>query len=160
MALAPGGIDLKITGLAELGIRLHGSEPRLRAAILEATREAGELVADQAKENITETFENPSKMMATISSHTNVAGTGAAAHVTAEGLPYLAIHEFGGVVNQPELFPHKPPFALIVEDRQEGHVIFASHVQAHEIPIPERSYLRRAIDQKRFEVLALFRDLV
>lgn len=55
---------------------------------------------------------------------------------------YAAIHEFGGIIHIPEIFPKNK---LALHFFIGGKEIFAKRVKAHTITMPERSYLRTSI---------------
>lgn len=152
------GVSVQVRGLSELTQNLGGLPAKVRGATVRSMGVAVGMVRDQAKENVMTTFSNPAKMAKTIEGYVDVGGYTVQGRVTASGLPYLAIHEFGGVVHTPAIFPRNVPFALRFE--AAGETVFAAHTKAHDTPIPERSYLRRALDQRHADVLALFERLL
>jgi hypothetical protein len=125
------------------------------------------MVQEQARANIARMFNHPELMQSSISSAV-AEGDPVTGIVTASGLPYLRIHEYGGVIQTPEIFPVNAlalhwisPAALGFSGgpkTQEG--VFAMHAAAHKTPIPERSYLRAALAQRRAQILAAFQGTV
>jgi phage gpG-like protein len=64
--------------------------------------------------------------------------------------PYAAIHEFGGTINIPDIFPKK---AQALHFIQNGEDVFYRHVRAHTVTIPERAPLRTAFDEMKSEII-------
>jgi hypothetical protein len=102
-----------------------------------------------------------------LSTQVQGAGDSITGTVTASGLPYLAIHEFGGIIQTPEIFPVNAlalhwiaPGALPFKGNATQEGVFAMHTAAHPTPIPERSYLRAALAQRRREIEAAFQGTI
>jgi hypothetical protein len=134
----------------------------------DAMRDMVELVRDTARENIARMFNNPARMQDSLSTRVEGSSQTLTGTVTASGLPYLAIHEYGGVIQTPEIFPVNAlalhwisPAALGFSGgakSQEG--VFAMHARAHPTRIPERSYLRAALAQRRRAIEAAFQGTI
>jgi phage gpG-like protein len=149
--------SIQIAGLSELVDRFGRLPNVVRQNLVKTMRDVVEMVEQQAKDNIGRMFKNPAKMQASISSKVEENGTVVTGTVSASGLPYLAIHEYGGVIQTPEIFPVNAkalhwlaPAALGFSGGPKGQEgVFAMHTAAHPTPIPERSYLRAALAQRR-----------
>ncbi len=64
---------------------------------------------------------------------------------------YARIHEYGGTIHIPEIRP-KSARALAFEIN--GQTIFAMSVRAHDVRMPERSFLRSALREMRPQIKA------
>jgi len=64
---------------------------------------------------------------------------------------YGAIHEFGGIIDIPEIFPVK---AKALHWASGGKDVFAKRAQAHQIKMPERSFMRSAFADLKDEIKA------
>jgi hypothetical protein len=70
---------------------------------------------------------------------------------------YAAIQEFGGTVHIPEIVPTK---AQVLHFLIDGKDVFAMRTRAHDITIPERSYMRSSLTEMKDEILAGLTDAV
>jgi hypothetical protein len=78
--------------------------------------------------------------------------------ITAGGTPYARIHEYGGTVHIPEIFPvHAQALHWV---NKGGGEVFARHAAAHDVRIPERSYLRAALAAREADIIAAFQGAV
>jgi len=59
-------------------------------------------------------------------------------------IKYAAIHEFGGIIHIPDIYPVKKQALHFFIGSKE---IFAKKVKAHTITMPERSYLRSSLTE-------------
>ena len=57
-------------------------------------------------------------------------------------IKYAKIHEYGGVIHVPEI---KPKSARALAFEVGGQTIFAMSARAHDVRMPERSFLRSAL---------------
>lgn len=67
---------------------------------------------------------------------------------------YARIHEYGGTVHLPMLVPRR---ARALRFEVGGQTVFARRTRAHDVRIPERSYLRSALEDRRPTILAAIR---
>ena len=81
--------------------------------------------------------------------------------------PYLRIQEYGGVIHLPEIFPQGAqalhwlsPAKVGFSGAREQEEVFARHAAAHDVTLPERSYLRAALAQRRSAIIAGFAGTV
>lgn len=160
-----GGVSTQ--GLGRMVTRFERASRSLYDALLGIVTDEVEQVADNARARMAELFKNPAKMQAAIATSVEQ-GDGRSfiyGQVTASGLPYLRIHEFGGVVQTPEIFPVNArvlhfltPGAAFFrpEAKSAANEVFAEHTRAHITTLPERSYLRYALQQRRSSIRARF----
>jgi phage gpG-like protein len=66
-------------------------------------------------------------------------------------LRYARIHEFGGQIHVPELVAG--PGKAIKLQLKDGSIIFRKRVLAHTLEMPERSFLRSALSDKRRKII-------
>ncbi len=81
-------------------------------------------------------------LRASISARVTESMTAVTATISSTGVRYAAIHEFGGTVHIPEITP-KSARALAFE--VGGQTIFAMRAKAHDVHIPQRSFLGSAL---------------
>lgn len=149
---------LEVVGLATVKGRFQGAARRLHDRLYEVMNAEAEQIAQMARARMGELFRNPGQMQAAVGVNTaDTIDTGGALisfSVSASGLPYLAIHEYGGVINH----PGSDLFQAFAADRWAGFRtgatagsdwIFTQHTNPHAIPMPERSYLRYALQQRK-----------
>ena len=124
---------------------------RAREEVLQAT----ELVYRQARENISRMFRNPGPMESALRMTFDRLLGAYRGSVSIEGVGYVT-QEFGG--SRPyQILPHGQALKFQAEryfGSRETETIFTPMV-IHP-PLPERSFLRLALDQKRAEIEALF----
>lgn len=80
--------------------------------------------------------------------------TEGASQVTATigtNVKYAGIHEFGGKIHVPEIRPVK---ARALAFRVGGKTVFAMSARAHDVRIPERSFLRSALREMQPKIKA------
>jgi hypothetical protein len=160
--------EIQIAGLTNLVDRFGRLPNVVHQNLIKAMHDVTVMVEQQAKDNIARMFNNPGKMQSALSSKVDDSGQVVTGTVSASGLPYLAIHEFGGVIQTPEIFPVNAkalhwlaPAALGFSGGPKGQEgVFAMHAAAHPTHIPERSYLRAALAQRRAEINAAFAGTV
>lgn len=70
---------------------------------------------------------------------------------------YGAIHEFGGTIHIPEIFPVKAKALHFVMDGKE---VFAKHVRAHDVNMPERSFMRSSLHDMEDEIVSGLKEAV
>lgn len=161
-------------GLDELLERLRRASPDMRHRVNLAVTGASQLVATQARANMARMFKGP---VAEIEVRVTRSGDDVTGEVTAGGTVYARIHEYGGVIHVPDIFP-KYAQALhwlgnllaqqnptIFESKLGFHGeravgdVFAMSAQAHDVRIPERSYLRAALHQREAEIQTVFEHI-
>lgn len=159
--------DIQVPGLSDLIARFARQPAAQQARMGRAMHDATDLVRAQAKANIARLFNKPEAMQDTLDA-TVVDGTWTVTGtVTAEGKPYLRIQEYGGIIHLPEIFPQGAqalhwlsPTQVGFSGAQQQDEVFARHAAAHDVTLPERSYLRAALFQRRAEIIAGFQGTV
>ncbi len=74
-----------------------------------------------------------------------------------EGVPYAAIHEFGGTTGPHQIFPRN---ASVLSFMSKGQRVFAKFVNHPGSKIPARPYLAPALEAKKDEILKNFGILI
>ena len=137
--------------------RIAGEEARNAESDVRA---ATELVYQQAKANIARMFRNPGRMQNALRMTFNRVSGGTRGSVEIEGVGYVT-QEFGGT-RPYVIFPGAGKKVLAFEGSapfgSAGQTVFTPYV-LHP-PLPERSYLRLALEQKQAEIRELFADRV
>jgi hypothetical protein len=171
-------LDFDTNGVAFKAVgRLQGDfqagARKMRDRMSDILTNEGEIIAELARARIAEMFKNPARMQAAIQPETveSVGRSGAVVmmSVTATGLPYLRIHEYGGVVMTPEIFPRNVQALHWMDPRSAqfkmGSTAATSDVfvkpgptRAHPTRLPERSYLRYAVAQRREAIRTAFAE--
>lgn len=67
-------------------------------------------------------------------------------------LVYARIHEYGGVIHIPEIFPVNAKVLRFT--LKSGATLFRKSVKAHDVHMPERSYLRSSLKEMTPEIIA------
>jgi len=90
-----------------------------------------------------------------VRSHVDDAGESVTATVMAGGetAPYAAIHEYGGVIDLPKTTVPVTAQALRYTDGS-----FHGSSRPHSIPMPERSYMRSALEEQRENIVESLRS--
>jgi phage gpG-like protein len=149
-------ITVEWQGLDELLERLRRASPDMRHRLNLAVRGASELVATQARANMRSLFKGSGKV-AEISVRVTRSGEEVTGEITAGGTPYARIHEYGGTIHLPEIFPvHAQALHWVSKG---GDEVFARHAAAHDVVIPERSYLRSAVEQREADIMRVFEHI-
>ena len=159
-------------GFELLAARFKAADRKMRNLMLDVMERETSAVLDVAKLRLAEMFPNPARMQAALQTEVTIgAGNTVYGRVFATGLPYLAIHEFGGRTAPHEIFPvHASVLAFMSQGFFRGKgvgkvtfrtgavndMVFAKSVQHPGSQMPERSYLRYALAQRREALVAAF----
>jgi phage gpG-like protein len=152
----PGDLPFELTvslrGLDEARGRLAGFDARLQAALLGAMRRAALAVEARAKELVSGEVLHvrTGTLQRSIESRAEPLPGGARGIISASAR-YARIHELGGVIHLPEILPRR---ARALRFMVGGNVVFAARVRAHDVRMPERPYLRRALQENRAQIRA------
>lgn len=157
-------VDVEVTGLQELIVRLQGgADGGLMKRVFDAVSWETRQLEAQVKQNIVNLFQTPDKMLDSISSSVEAGTEDVTGTVTASGLPYLKIQEYGGTVQTPEILPvnatvlafmsaHKLQFGGL-GNPQSTDMIFTKKAKAHPTTLPERSFMRRSLADKKADII-------
>jgi len=150
---------LALDGLEETSARLDGYPAALQAALAAKADELAAALADLVK--------NDKLSGGVLNTRSGALGDSIAASVTADAdgvlasvgsegdVKYAAIQEYGGKTSAHEILPAKGNvLAFVVGDAQH----FARRVEHPGSAIPERSYLRSALDDMKDEIVAALAD--
>jgi phage gpG-like protein len=146
-------------GLEELRVKFGRLPGATRQRLVTTVRDLTELVAETARANMARLFRGPVAQISTALSDSGEVITGT---ITAGGTPYAGIHEYGGTIHTPEIFPvHAQALHWVPSGANGGGGdVFARHTAAHDTRIPERSYLRSALTQREADIMAAFHGTV
>jgi hypothetical protein len=152
--------SVSFTGSPErLEAKLEGFPASALSRVGRAIAEEMVLLSDAALARMSDLFRNGGGKMrealkvANDQSDTSVSGT-----LSASGLPYLAIQEFGGVTSPHDIFPVNAAFLAFFGQASAqflpggdatGPLVFAKGVHHPGSVMPERSYLRYALATRR-----------
>ena len=89
-------------GLEELRARFDRLPGQTRQRVRQVVRDMSELVAQTARANMARLFKGP---VAEITTQVTESGEVVTGTITAGGTVYARIHEYGGTVHLPEIFP-------------------------------------------------------
>lgn len=172
-------ITLRVRGREALEARLLRVPRDLVDSARPAAESARRILDRQVRANVRRQFNNPREMLSAIGSEvretrrtSGFTGTSFEVVVDASGalsgvrLPYMAIHERGGRTRAHQIFPRRrQALHFFAAAGSRGRLtayrgVFTRRVNHPGSRIPARSYLRRALDQRRNEITALFRAAV
>lgn len=160
-------IFAQITGTNALVARLGSMPDRVRERVGAEVQNQAELTRQEALDRMASLFKNAGgRMRDTLSTSYNDGGAVMTGTVSASGLPYLAIQEFGGVTRPHDIFPVRanalafamPGKAVFKAGSEAGNMVFAKAVHHPGSKMPERSYLRSALATRRAEIIAALRS--
>jgi hypothetical protein len=153
------------SGLNEITIRFRNASRALHDRLLGMMQTEMETLEGFARARMGELFRNPGRMQAALSHGVADSGGTIDGFVSADGLPYLAIHEFGGRTAPHDIFPVNAKMLRFLGNPSTGFrsggeagtdVVFARVVHHPGSQMPERSYLRYALAQRRAAIQAAF----
>lgn len=153
-------LSSEIVGTDRLIAKFSGDRitPATRATVAAEIDTLKEVVLDR----MASLFRNSGgKMRDTLSTEVVDTASDVEGSVTAEGLPYLRIQEHGGTVFTPAMVPvnakvlaFMAPHGLPFKGSGGNGMVFTMHTKAHPTTLPERSYMRSALAQRRSAIIA------
>jgi hypothetical protein len=166
--------DVRITGTNRLVARLEALSNDAHARVADAMLNETIALQDEILSRMAELFANAGgKMRDALDSNVSDNGQQITGTVSAAGLPYLAIQEFGGVTRPHEIFPvnaqalaflwngvpvavkqYQSGKAYFKQGGDTGGMFFAKHVSHPGSHMPERSYMRAALARRRSAIIA------
>lgn len=155
--------------LSRVVLRFQNATQALHDHLMAAMETEVEQVAFYARARMTELFKNPQRMMESIETQVVDGTTFIEGTVEASGLPYLAIHEYGGVTSPHDIFPVNAKALHFFMDGATGfrpggsaatNEVFTKVVHHPGSVMPERSYMRYALAQRRSAIRAAFAGAV
>lgn len=155
-------------GFELLAARFQGASRKIRNLMLDVMERECAEVLEVAKLRLAELFPNPARMQAALQTEVTIgSGNSVFGRVQATGLPYLAIHEYGGRTAPHDIFPVNAKVLHFFADHAADALhrptantqeVFADHVSHPGSLMPERSYLRYALAQRRSALRAAFAE--
>lgn len=158
---------MQAAGLQEFVARFGRIPDAVRAKLQGGMMEVGQAVTDAAKARAAMLFANGGGSIAeSIGWHTESTDEQEVAVIRAEGLPYLAIQEFGGVTSPHDIFPvnaavlaFMSPASLGFSSGAVGNdMVFAKAVHHPGSRMPERSYMRSGLHDSRAQIIAILTE--
>jgi phage gpG-like protein len=148
----------ELRGYRELIGRLEGEARTIGARTRKGLRDAGQIVLRQAQENANGAVLNrrSGRLYSALKTvQEEMAGNSISQLVglSLAEVPYGAIHEYGGVIHH----PGSEKFQVFEAD---GTMVFTHGTRPHDIPIPERSYLRSALMEQAVPAFEALRDAI
>jgi phage gpG-like protein len=145
-------ISASISGLDALTARL-GALPRTLAERLgQEVERLGSVLRDRIERNLSGAVlqQRSGRLAGSIAVNVERAGLGATASVTSDA-PYAAIHEYGGTIPAHTILPQS---ARALAFPWRGQQRFFKRVQLPAVTMPERSFMRSALDETAPEIQA------
>lgn len=160
---------VEVKGLTELILRFDTMGDRLRQKMSETMGVQVLNLQTRVIERMQSLFNNPQKMIDSLSTDVSSTSESVIGTVSASGLPYLAAQEFGVTFQMPELFKSPGVMAFVDPGRlnfngafnsQASGMVFTHSTRAHPITLPERSFMRSALAMEKAAIIQAFRDAV
>jgi phage gpG-like protein len=150
---------LELDGLEQTSARLEGYPAALQAALGAKAGELAAALADLVKnDKLAGGVLNARSgaLSASIAASVTAEADGVLASVGSEGdVKYAAIQEYGGKTSAHEILPAKANVLAFAFDEAQH---FARRVEHPGSAIPERSYLRSALEDMKDDILAALAD--
>jgi phage gpG-like protein len=151
-------LTIQARGLSEALAKIDGVGPKLHAELVTTvSRETFELQRHVVQDKLSGQVLNrrsgalSRSITARVTEDANtIRGT------VGTNLIYARIHEFGGTINHPGSIAHGRALRFEVG----GEVLYRRRTAPHLIPMPERSYLRIALADRRDAIVAAIRAAI
>lgn len=155
---------VETVGLQELILRLENTSEKMTYRVAIAMQSAVDALQDKVKERMGSYFSNPGEMQNSLSSGVESSADDVTGTVTASGLPYLRILEYGGQTAAHSIFPKNgSALAFMMPGRVPFRTGAASGmfiVKSVEHPgskFPERPYMRSALAMMKKQIVETLR---
>lgn len=145
-------LDVSVTGLTEVVAGFDAMPAKVHAALVAKMGELEQLVIAKARDNLSGVVLNAKSgaLRDSIAGQISDDGESVTATVGSYGVKYAAVQEYGATINIPDIVPTKAQALAFI---MEGKLTFAKHVAAHTVTLPERSYLRSALDDLHADIV-------
>jgi phage gpG-like protein len=145
-------ISASISGLDTLTARLGALPQTLAQRLAEEVERLSGVLRDRVERNLSGGVlqQRSGRLAGSIAVSVERAGLGASASVTSDA-PYAAIHEYGGTIPAHTILPQS---ARALAFPWRGQQRFFKRVQLPAITMPERSFMRSALDETAPEIQA------
>jgi phage gpG-like protein len=146
-------ISVQIVGTDKLIAKLNGMSARVRVALLKAVTGLSFDLMSLVKRKLSGDVLNvrKGKLRDSIFQRVYDDAKGVRATVASAGVVYARIHEYGGVINIPEI---RPVASNVLHFMKSGDDIFAMYARAHTVTMPERSYMRSSLADMKSQIVA------
>jgi phage gpG-like protein len=149
-------ISVSTAGLdAEIG-RLGALPQTLAARLAQEVERLGDVLRDRVERNLSGAVlqRRSGRLAGSIAVSVERAGAAVGASVTSDS-PYAAIHEYGGTIPARTILPSS---ARALAFPWRGQQRFFRRVSLPAVTLPERSFMRRALDETAPEIRAAIAD--
>lgn len=145
-------IRTEIIGIERTVLTLSGLPQRIRAKLAIVIGEQTGLLFESVRANILAKFkQRTGRLLGSINQTMQTGADAIVGRVFSQGVPYARIHEQGGIV------PHPGSNKFQAFMGREGRMVFTHFTRPHPIPIPERSYARAALTERRLAIVSAIR---
>lgn len=151
--------SVNASDLERLAERLDGLPKAVHDALLAKMLELDQRLVAKVKDNLSGAVLNVKSgaLRDSIVGTVEDGGDVITATVGSYGTKYARAQEFGATIQIPDIYPVK---ARALHFIYEGREIFARHVRAHAVTLPERSYLRSAFGEMAPDIVPELRAAV
>lgn len=147
-------INVTLVGDQQLLVRVERMKSTVQQALYQAVLALSLRMEARVKDKLSGEVLNvvTGALRRSIASSVTQSGTGVTGRVYSGGdVKYAAIHEFGGTIHIPDIYPTA---GKALHFFAGGAEIFATHVAAHNVVMPERSYMRSTLSDMASEIRA------
>lgn len=151
---------VSLEGDRELVARLGSMPERVRAALLKKTYALAVQLADRVRRKLSGEVLNvrTGNLRASIFEDVQSDAASVIGRVYSSGdVKYAAAHEFGATIRIPEIVPVKAKALHFIIG---GKDIFAMRARAHDVVLPERSFLRSSLVDMKAQIIAGLQEAV
>jgi phage gpG-like protein len=145
-------ISASINGLDALTSRLAALPQTLAERLEQEVERLSGVLRDRVERNLSGAVlqQRSGRLAGSIAVNVERAGLGVSASVTSDA-PYAAIHEYGGTIPAHAILPQS---ARALAFPWRGQQRFFKRVQLPAVTMPERSFMRSALDETASEIQA------
>ncbi|MGD0263535.1 MAG: hypothetical protein ABSD47_01110 [Candidatus Methylomirabilota bacterium] len=161
----PFNLHVSLGNLDPVRERFEGFDARLRANLIRAVRHSALDVERRAKELVSGPVlrVRTGTLRRSISSRVEPFEGGVRGIISASA-PYAATHELGLTLHIPEIRPVRAKaLHFFISGGHTGYgaaEVFAMRARAHDVKMPERPFMRRALQEMAIQVRARIRQAV
>ena len=151
---------VELVGQRELSLRLTSMPAAVRTALVKKTTSLALQLEALVKSKLGGIVLNvvTGALRRSISHKVSAEATRVGATVFSGGdVKYAGIHEFGGTIHVPEIVPVKAKALHFVIGAKD---VFATRVRAHDVVMPERSFLRSSLEDMHEDIIEGLREAV
>ena len=161
-------IDAQLVGLNRLMLWLGQVPARADARIDATMREQVTELHAAVVSRMESLFHNPGRMEESLSDEVKRDATGVTGTVTASGLPYLKIQNYGGITAPHDIVPVRAGVLAFLSPGSVGFsggiveqgMVFAKIVHHPGSRMPQRNFMESALTMRRQAIIAAFGEAV